>query len=321
MKHIFIINPMALNGQVSRKIRKKLEEIKAKTGFDYLVFDSEYQGHEKVLAERICTIFSDEPLRFYACGGSGTFQRMLSGITNLTLSEAACCPLGLTNDFIKCFGADSYPKFMDIEKLISGSSIPMDIIELNGEARAVNTLSIGFESCFKTFSFFQDLSMINKNLPYTLMPAIVILKDTSLDYLIDIDGQRYDGKYVLLHFANGICFGSNMYPLSYAVPDDGRLEIMLFKANTRMTTLRSLKDFAHGNTEKIGYKAIITDGSQIHIKRADGKPIIANIDGEAIEYKDIKATLLHKKLNFIVPDGVSLCRTQHNEHTEAEHEQ
>ena len=128
MKHIFIINPMAMNGQVSRKIRKKLEEIKAKTGFDYLVFDSEYQGHEKVLAERICTIFSDEPLRFYACGGSGTFQRMLSGITNLTLSEAACCPLGLTNDFIKCFGADSYPKFMDIEKLISGGSVPMDII-------------------------------------------------------------------------------------------------------------------------------------------------------------------------------------------------
>ncbi len=306
LKHVFIINPHAGNGQLSRKIRRTLEELKAESGFDYLVFDSEYQGYESILADKICSIFSDEPIRFYACGGSGTLQRTLSGISDLSNREIACCPTGLSNDLIKCFGEDSYSEFRDLKKLISGSVIPLDVIEINGEYRAVNTMTMGFESCFRTFSFFQDLSMIHRNLPYKLMPVVTILTDTSIEYEISVDGRRYDGRYVILHFANGKCFGSNMYPLPYARPNDGRLEIMLFKAAGRLNVLRSLKPFMNGDLETIGDKAIITDGSQIRIKRADGKPLIANLDGEAVELTEINASLGRKKLNFVVPQGVTL---------------
>lgn len=313
MKHVFIINPQAGNGQLSRKIRRTLEELKTDSGFDYLAFDSEYQGHESILADKICSIFSDEPLRFYACGGSGTLQRTISGIPELSGREIACCPTGLTNDLIKCFGMSSYADFRDLKKLIGGSTVPLDVIRINGEYRAANSLTIGFESCFRTFSFFQDLSMINRNLPYKLMPVITILTDTSAEYEITVDGRRYDGRYVVLHFANGKCFGSNMYPLPYARPNDGRLEIMLFKAAGRLNVLRSLKPFRNGDLESIGDKAIVTDGSEIRIRRADRKPIIANLDGEAVEFTEINASLERKKLNFVVPAGVTLDGTDKEE--------
>ena len=92
MKHVFIINPQAGNGQLSRKIRRTLEELKTDSGFDYLAFDSEYQGHESILADKICSIFSDEPLRFYACGGS--FSVESSGCASCAASDPAGASAG-----------------------------------------------------------------------------------------------------------------------------------------------------------------------------------------------------------------------------------
>lgn len=75
MLHIFIINSFAGKGGFSEYIRTELEK---KKNIEYLIFNSEYPGHEGALAAQLYELFENETIRFYACGGSGTFRNIMN---------------------------------------------------------------------------------------------------------------------------------------------------------------------------------------------------------------------------------------------------
>ena len=55
-------------------IREELEKIK-RYGISGIQF--EYPGHEGEMARQMCNLFPEEKIRFYACGGTGTFRNIL----------------------------------------------------------------------------------------------------------------------------------------------------------------------------------------------------------------------------------------------------
>ena len=69
MLQIFIINSFSGDETTTIGIREELEKIK---DMEYLVFNSEYPGHEGEMARQMCNLFPEEKIRFYACGGTGT---------------------------------------------------------------------------------------------------------------------------------------------------------------------------------------------------------------------------------------------------------
>ena len=88
MLQIFIINSFSGDETTTIGIREELEKIK---DMEYLVFNSEYPGHEGEMARQMCNLFPEEKIRFYACGGTGTFRNILKGVPEEDLGDRRSC--------------------------------------------------------------------------------------------------------------------------------------------------------------------------------------------------------------------------------------
>ena len=64
MRHIFIINPAAGKKNITDRVRKEIDGVCARRGIHPLVFISEYNGYERFIAEKMCSLFIDEDIRF-----------------------------------------------------------------------------------------------------------------------------------------------------------------------------------------------------------------------------------------------------------------
>ena len=145
MKHIFIINPVAGGEDHSEEIRNEAEEICGELGLESLFFIVEHEGNEAQITEKVCDAFRGEKIRLYACGGSGTFQRVMEASRRFKDIELATYPCGFTNDILKCF-KDSKP-FYDLRNIITGEPVALDVAEFDG-IRFCNALSIGIITRF-----------------------------------------------------------------------------------------------------------------------------------------------------------------------------
>ncbi|MGL4485078.1 MAG: diacylglycerol/lipid kinase family protein [Anaerovoracaceae bacterium] len=79
MKHIFIVNPMAGNGQ-GEKWMNKISEASVKTGVPVEIYKTRFVGDGENQVRQICENRNEKKIRFYACGGDGTLNEVVNGI-------------------------------------------------------------------------------------------------------------------------------------------------------------------------------------------------------------------------------------------------
>ncbi|MCH5281855.1 MAG: hypothetical protein J1E61_10340 [Lachnospiraceae bacterium] len=299
MKHIFILNPYAGKTMFAENLREKLAQIK---GLDYFVFITRYAGYETELVKKICHYFSNEKLRFYCCGGSGTMRNMLNGFKDLSEVEVAFYPCGLTNDFIKCFG-EQEKRFYQIEELIDGDVISLDYIRTK-EGVAVNTLSLGMDSDYAMMmERYRMSSIFGKQVPYVLALLYVLLVSKPQPYEIYVDDKKLEGQFTELVIGNGCVLGGTMQFAPQSDLTDGKADYVFVHKNGLLPVLMRLakKDF-----EGIRKYAECGVCETIRIRRKDGSPIAMNFDGELVQNVRVwEAELVRKGLNLVVPKGVS----------------
>ena len=130
MKHVFIINPTAGKADSRQKIYDMADALRTRHGLDVQCILTKKQGHATEIARRLCD--SGEELRFYACGGDGTVNEIANGIAGFPNAAMTCIPIGTGNDFLKNFGKDAEPLFLDAENLWNGDVTPLDLIDCSG---------------------------------------------------------------------------------------------------------------------------------------------------------------------------------------------
>ena len=129
---------------------------------------SEYNGYERFIAEKMCSLFTDEDIRFYCIGGSGTLFQTLSGMDDAHNRQIACYPCGLSNDFLKCYVGENRG-FRNIENLLDGRVDKLDYIKVSNTCKAIDFVSIGVgNSMFETDSFLSLLSYTSSTAAYGL---------------------------------------------------------------------------------------------------------------------------------------------------------
>lgn len=303
MRHIFIINPAAGKNDVSVRIKAEIEAACAKHRIKPLIFISEYHNYEKEMTEKMCSLFSNEMIRFYSVGGSGTLTNIVSGIKDFETTEVACYPCGLTNDLLKCFG--NAEEFRSIEKLICGRTERIDTLR-SDMMEMVDFTLLGLGSTYwNDVTFFQLLSHITPLLPYGINVLWDIITNKSYSYEITIDGRDYSGRYIMIVCFNGNCMGGNISPIRHPRPNDGYMDIVLMDDMKLWDELRLLVPFSKGQLNKLGSHALVVRAKKIEIARFDKSRIMLNCDGECsiVPKKHCRIEVEPSKLKFIVPQN------------------
>lgn len=311
MIHIFIINPVAGIRDRSESIRQFLER---KQDFSYLVFDTEEAGHETDIVSRMLKLFNDEKIRFYICGGSGTFANAISGIEDKDFArvEMAHYPCGLTNDFLKNFG-ENQKLFYNMDNLIRGDVIQLDYVKnigVSGSAIHNHVLfsTTGLTELVERFaSKIKFIGSMNPQLLYLLSFLLTFLFNPTVNYTFEIDGVDRSGEYDMIYMGNSICMGGSFYPISNASPGDGKMDLLLLKKIRKWRAIHLMRLFRRGEIDKLSDGLLtVRKASSLLIRRKDEKYMYLNVDGNIVKEKEWKVELMPGALNYVVPQGVRI---------------
>lgn len=303
MTHIFILNPYAGIRMYTDDLRQKLEYI---PDLDYFILGVRDSDDEAEVVRRALDIFEGEKLRFYVCGGSGTFQKVLDGFDNLSDVEVAYFPCGIANGFLKNFGEDA-SRFENVEELIHGDVIDIDYIKTN-HGVCVNSFSFGFDSHINsTIESVRPFRSFGTMVPYNIALWRSLTFSGSLDVNITTDDGSFYGKTLEGFFGNGayltggLCMGETSLT-------DGLGNIVLLPSGCSFGMLSSVRQLRRKNTKFIEKKNMLKSVStKIEVSSRNNHQIYACLDGNVI-VGDTKwtAEIVHKGLHLVVPKGVKL---------------
>ncbi len=303
MIHIFLINPYAGKRTFADGLRRKLKEI---PDFDYFVFNTRHAGEEAELVRKMRTIFEDEKLRFYCCGGSGTMRNMLNGFDSFDNVEIAFFPCGLTNDFLKVFGKDA-ERFHSIGELIDGDVIAVDYIRSNCGV-TLNTFSLGIDTgVAERNRKLRFLNFFGDNVSYTLSVFLALIGIQLKKYIVETEGGEYCRNYAEIFFGNGNVLAGNLWFFGNADPVDGRADLRLVYPRHSILYFPMLVALIKKNYQYLEKYSQTERSRFIRIRREDGGELSVNQDGELVMgIRHLEAEIVPKGIQLVVPKGVCL---------------
>lgn len=311
MKHIFVVNPKAGGKDESVYIVDQLKNVDAETEV-YVTRGP--RDATRFVAER-CAASDEETLRFYACGGDGTLNEVVSGVMGVESGErrvrrveVGCYPCGSGNDFVK-----NWPEadFHNMKSLLEGEAVDVDVMRFcanssqGGSIRySLNTLNFGFEAAVcRTMSDVRRKPIIGGRMAYTT-GIVKSLATGRRNYCrVEVDGELWhDEKLLLLSLANGQYAGGGYHCAPRAVVDDGQIEMLAVKPMSIASFARLIKYYENGELiERPELRKVVSyrRGQRVTIE-AGGRSFVAT-DGELVEGARFEIEVLPKALRFVVP--------------------
>jgi diacylglycerol kinase family enzyme len=320
-KHLFIINPISFRSEaeldafIARVKRQFEQEIKA----EYEIHVSRFPRYAIRTARRYITRTDPEtPVRVYAVGGDGILFDCLNGIVGLPNAELAPVPYGHTNDFIRAFGEGLNDVFRDIPLLASAPVVPTDVLHC-GSNYALNLCTVGLESAaifysvdiqqkLKTWPRFLRNNSRVYNITYYLGGFMVMFdrKMLTQEYVISIDGEDLSGTYANVNIANGPCYGGDKSAVTSAVPDDGFMDVLMFKGTGPLRGLIRILPYTKGHYDRFPGDFTLKRGKTISIRSKD--PLMIDLDGEAFLDTNITIELVKQAVKIAAPNNLSYSR-------------
>ncbi len=299
MLHVFIINSFAGTGGFFEKVRNEIEKI---TDMDCLIFNSEYPGHECILATQIYDLFKGENIRIYSCGGSGTFRNIMKGLPSYKNIELVELPYGMTNDFQAVFG-EKREMFGSLLELIHGKAVKIDYIESNlGPVH--NTLSAGFDvTLLRIANKLSRLPFSLGGIIYAVAGICALFVKSNFKAEILIDGVAVDeNNFEQITIANGRVLGGTFHVGAHNDPCDGMMDVLIVP---RRNFLRKIGYFISliGNNQKyIEKHCIIKKGRQVEVKMLNNTIFSGNFDGEIESGEYLTARIGTEEFRYIIPE-------------------
>ncbi|MBO5715903.1 MAG: YegS/Rv2252/BmrU family lipid kinase [Clostridia bacterium] len=252
MKHFFIMNPAAGKGTKFHDLIDEIHKVCDRRQVYYAVHITERQGESTEFVRKMCQS-SNEPMRFYACGGDGTIKEVASGLVGFNHAELGIIPMGTGNDFVRNF--EHPEQFFNIDAQLDGETRKMDLLKYN-DKYAVNLINTGFDcEVAKQVSLNRRSLFVPSKLAYT---AGIVQKITQFDSAI-VNGRVYiDGvplkgdKFQACVFANGRFYGAGYRAAPAASFNDGIIDCCIIDKIPLMTFIKILGYYKAGThlTEK-----------------------------------------------------------------------
>jgi diacylglycerol kinase family enzyme len=320
-KHLFIINPVSFRAEAEMNafIDSVEDQFRRIIKAEYAIRVSRFPRHAIRTARCYITGEGDgKPVRVYAVGGDGILLDCLNGIVGLSNAELAPVPYGRTNDFVRAFGEGKIDLFKNIPLLASAPLVPTDILRC-GSNYAFNNCLVGIESAtvlratdmqqrLRSFPRFIRNSSRLYNALYYLAGFQVMFdqKIISQEYVISIDGEDVSGSYASVNIANGPCYGGDKNAAVTAVPDDGFMDVLLFKGGSTFKGLSRILPYTNGHYDRFPDDFALMRGKTVTIRSSD--PLIINMDGETFLDTNIRVELIQQAVKVAAPENIRYQR-------------
>ena len=300
MKHIFIINPAAGKKDSRQRVYTMAEALKKNHNLDVECMLTKSRGHATALTRAIAE--TGDYVRFYACGGDGTVNEIANGIAGFPNAAMTCIPIGTGNDFLKNFGKDAEPLFLDAENLWNGDVTPLDLIDCNGKY-CLTIACTGIDARIaESVHEFGASPMLSGRGSYLASVAVNFLfHKIGRRWRVTLDDEVIEDTFALVSMCNGRYYGGGFMPVPDAMPDDGVLDVLAVGETSRLTFFRLVGKYAQGLYRQ--YPQLITDWHGQSLSFSSPREITVVVDGEVMRGTRFTVRLSPLKINFFFPAG------------------
>jgi len=218
-KIIFIINP--ISGVKGRKrLERKIDSFFTGKNFEITRFYTAYRSHAKELAQQAA---EEKPFLIVAAGGDGTINEIACALINTDI-PLGVIPLGSGNGFARHFNLP-FNINNSLKLLLTGTTLSVDVGYMNGKPFFC-TAGIGFDA--ETGYYYRDYNH-RGFIAYALSFARVFSWYRSKDYILEIDGKRFEFKAFFITIANISQFGYNFFVAPHASTVDGAFDVVVVR--------------------------------------------------------------------------------------------
>ena len=298
MTHLFIINPAAGSRDRTAYYSEKIHTICTERDLDYRIEVSGAPGECTRIAREAAE--SGEQYRIYACGGDGTLNEVVAGAAGYANVSVTVFSGGSGNDFVKIF--DDPKAFFELERLLDADETEFDLISVNGEY-SLNICSVGLDARIGVgVSNYKRLPLLSGFRAYALSTVVNVIKGISEHYVVEIDGEVFDGMHTFVCACNGRYYGGGFNPVPEADPTDGKLDVLLVGPVTRLQVPGIVGKYKNGRYKELGDLVRHFRVDSLRIICDKETPI--NLDGELRTGQVIDICVAKEKIRFFYPKGL-----------------
>ena len=298
MTHLFIINPAAGSRDRTKDYAAAIHEICHIRDLNYRIEVSAGPGECTRIAREAAQ--SGEEYRIYACGGDGTLNEVMAGAAGYPNAAITVFSGGSGNDFVKLF--DDPKAFFDLERLLDAEEVEFDLIRCNDDL-SMNICSVGLDARIAAdVARYKRLPLLHGMRAYLASTAINLFKGISEHYVIEINGEKIDGRFTFVCVCNGRYYGGGFNPIPEADPADGMLDVLLVDDISLLQVPFAIGKYKDGRYKELSKIARYyrTD----RVKVTCDAPVAINLDGETRHGQVVEMCVAQEKLKFFYPKGL-----------------
>lgn len=299
MKHIFIVNTVA--GEKSCLDMVKDGIARCEEVIDYEIYTPNSSDDSINYIKNYMDTHRDEDVRFYACGGDGTVNKVATGIVGYPNASMAILPFGTGNDYVKYYGTAE--KFKNVCAVIHGEEKTVDVMKVN-DKYALNSTHFGLDSVVaKAMNKLRRNVLFGKKRAYPFAVVWGFMTGMRNECIVYADGEQLNTSDILLcTVSNGKYVGGSYFNAPNSLNDDGLLEVCLVKPVPRLKFLGLIKYYVAGThigNPKFDDIVVYRQVRNVRIEGPEG--FCVSIDGEIYQNSHIEIENLERKIRLIVP--------------------
>jgi YegS/Rv2252/BmrU family lipid kinase len=283
-----IVNPTAGSGRALEALPRISAELE-RAGADFHVIEtrSAHHAREEGAAAR------ERGETVGALGGDGLVGT-LAGVLCRGESPLAVLPGGRGNDLARVLGIPTEPEAA-ARVAIEGVEHAIDVADGNGTS-FVGIASCGFDSEANRIA--NEARIIRGNLVYVYAALRALAAWKHATFEVTVDGERHTVTGYSVIVGNSKAYGGGMYVVPHAELDDGRLDVMLSFAGSKLHFLRNLPKLfkgTHVNDPRVQF----IRGEEVDVS-AD-RPFTVYADGDPIGELPMRIRVAQQALRVLVP--------------------
>jgi diacylglycerol kinase (ATP) len=299
MNHIFIVNPCAGKSNGEQIVRDAVAELDGLRNSEIYVTKS--SGDATAYVASLCEAMPKTKLRFYACGGDGTLNEVVTGAVGHDNAEVISFPIGSGNDYVKYYGGKK--DFFSLGMLVEGRVDDVDVMRV-GMRYALNMCNFGFDAvACRAMNEVRRKPIIGGRNAYTTGVVTALFTGRRTSCVVKVDGEKiHEGEMLLCTMGNGRYIGGAYECSPLSKNNDGLIEVCLFKPLTLLEFARMLGSYRDGtymSRKDVQAKMVYLRGRRVEIEAE--KEMDFCVDGEMLRGKDFEVEQLGKAVRFVVP--------------------